>query len=147
MQLLRELNRSGRRKLPDIVPMPFTNRQWSTVVLKDGKPDRRAYQTAVVATLRDRLRAGVWVEGSRDYRRFDAYRQQNRLHLALGEIGRIERSLFMLDWIESPQLRMECQAASTRARRATPWRTPCSPTPKAASVTARTTPSKSESWP
>ena len=36
--------------------------------------------------------------------------QQNRLHLALGEGGRIERSLFMLDWIESPQLRMECQA-------------------------------------
>ena len=74
VQLLRELNRSGRRKLPDIVPMPFTNRQWSAVVLKDGKPDRRAYETAVVATLRDRLRAGdVWVEGSRDYRRFDAY--------------------------------------------------------------------------
>ena len=39
-----------------------------------------------------------------------AYRQQNRLHLALGEIGRIERSLFMLDWIENPELRMECQA-------------------------------------
>ena len=36
--------------------------------------------------------------------------QQNRLHLALGEVGRIERSLFMHDWIESPQLRMECQA-------------------------------------
>ena len=34
----------------------------------------RWYETAVVATLRDRLRAGdVWVEGSRDYRRFDAY--------------------------------------------------------------------------
>ena len=30
--------------------------------MKDGKLDRRAYETAVVATLRDRLRAGdVWV--------------------------------------------------------------------------------------
>ena len=74
VHLLRELNRSGRRKLPDIVPMPFASRQWRAVVVKDGKPDRRAYETAVVATLRDRLRAGdVWVEGSRDYRRFDAY--------------------------------------------------------------------------
>ena len=27
-----------------------------------------------------------------------------------GEIGRIERTLFLLDWMESPQLRMECQA-------------------------------------
>ena len=31
-------------------------------------------------------------------------------YLALGEIGRIERTFFMLDWIENPQLRMECQA-------------------------------------
>ena len=43
-------------------------------------------------------------------RKLGAYRQQNRLYLALGEIGRIERTLFMLDWMESPQLRMECQA-------------------------------------
>ena len=43
-------------------------------------------------------------------RKLGAYRQQNRLYLALGEIGRIERSLFMLDWIENRDLRMECQA-------------------------------------
>ena len=43
-------------------------------------------------------------------RKLGAYRQQNRLYLALGEIGRIERTLFMLEWMESPQLRMECQA-------------------------------------
>ena len=43
-------------------------------------------------------------------RKLSAYRQKNQLHLALGELGRIERSLFMLDWIESPHLRMECQA-------------------------------------
>ena len=74
VELLRELNRSGRRKLPDIVPMPFASRQWRTVVASNGKTARRTYETAVVATLRDRLRAGdVWVEGSRDYRRFDAY--------------------------------------------------------------------------
>jgi hypothetical protein len=38
------------------------------------------------------------------------YRQQNRLYLALGEIGRIERTLFMLDWIENANLRKECHA-------------------------------------
>ncbi len=43
-------------------------------------------------------------------RKFGAYRQQNRLYLALGEIGRIERTLFMLDWIENADLRMECHA-------------------------------------
>ena len=37
-------------------------------------PDRRLYETAVLATLRDRLRSGdVWVERSSGYRRFDSY--------------------------------------------------------------------------
>ena len=52
----------------------------------------------------------VSVTPSAMLRKLGAYRQQNRLYLALGEIGRIERTLFMLDWMESPQLRMECQA-------------------------------------
>ena len=47
-------------------------------------------------------------------RKLGAYRQQNQVHLALGEFGRIERFLFMLDWIESPQLRMECQAGLSK---------------------------------
>ena len=72
--LLKELNRTGKRKLPDIVPMPFPSKHWRAAILHNGTPQRRTYETAVVATLRDRLRAGdVWVEGSRDYRRFDAY--------------------------------------------------------------------------
>ena len=40
---------------------------------------------------------------------------QIRVHLALGEVGRIERSVFMLDWIESPELRMECQAGLNKS--------------------------------
>ncbi|MYK30500.1 MAG: Tn3 family transposase [Boseongicola sp. SB0670_bin_30] len=48
-------------------------------------------------------------------RKLGACRQQNRLHLALGEIGRIERSLFMLDWIENPRLRMECEAGLSKS--------------------------------
>ena len=31
-----------------------------------------------------------------------AYRRQNQLDLALQELGRIERTLFILDWLESP---------------------------------------------
>ena len=74
VELLRELNRSGKRKLPEIVPMPFTSRQWRSAITDGANSARRTYETAVIATLRDRLRAGdVWVAGSRDYRRFDAY--------------------------------------------------------------------------
>ena len=74
LEVLKECNQTRKRKLPDNEPMPFSSRLWETLVLENGKPDRRIYETAVVATLRDRLRAGdAWVDGSRDYRRFDTY--------------------------------------------------------------------------
>ncbi|WP_419902887.1 Tn3 family transposase [Kiloniella sp.] len=74
LELLKEHNSTGKRKLPDIVPMPFSAKHWKPLIFEDGKPKRRVYETAVIATLRDRLRAGdAWVEGSRDYRPFDAY--------------------------------------------------------------------------
>ncbi len=72
--LLRDHNRSGKRKLPDDLPMPFPAKHWRSLIFEDGQPKRRVYETAVIATLRDRLRAGdVWVDGSRVNRRFDSY--------------------------------------------------------------------------
>ncbi|WP_093180646.1 hypothetical protein [Pseudovibrio sp. Tun.PSC04-5.I4] len=54
--------------------MPFAAKHWKSLIFKDGKPTRRVYETAVISTLLDLLRAGdAWVKGSRDYRRFDAY--------------------------------------------------------------------------
>ena len=65
-----EINRS----LPEGVPLPFANRQWKRLITEGGQVDRRRYETAIMATLRDRLRAGdIWVEGTRNYRRFDTY--------------------------------------------------------------------------
>ncbi|PHQ82079.1 MAG: transposase [Thalassobium sp.] len=74
VNLLRDHNKSGKRKLPADAPMPFPAKHWPKLIVEGGQPKRRVYETAVVATLRDRLRAGdVWVEGSQDYRRFDSY--------------------------------------------------------------------------
>ena len=65
--------RKGKGR-PDDLPMPFPAKHWRSLIFEDGQPKRRVYETAVIATLRDRLRVGdVWVEGSRDYRRFDSY--------------------------------------------------------------------------
>ncbi len=41
-------------------------------------------------------------------RKLAAYERQNQLDLALQEIGKIERTLFMLDWLENPSLRRRC---------------------------------------
>jgi TnpA family transposase len=42
-------------------------------------------------------------------KKLGAYKRQNRLDFALGEVGRIERTLFTLDWLERPLLRRACQ--------------------------------------
>src|SRR3546814_7370835 len=38
-------------------------------------------------------------------RKLAAYERQNQLDVALQEIGKVERTLFMLDWLEKPNLR------------------------------------------
>jgi hypothetical protein len=52
--------------------MPF-RKDWKRLISEQGRANRRLYETAVLATLRDKLRSGdVWVEGSSNYRRFDS---------------------------------------------------------------------------
>lgn len=55
------------------------------------------------------VKAGV-VLPSVMLKKLAAYRRQNRLDFALQELGRIERTLFTLDWLESRALRQQCQA-------------------------------------
>ena len=55
------------------------------------------------------VRTGT-VSASLMLKRLGAYPRQNGLALALREIGRIERTLFTLDWLESPELRRQTTA-------------------------------------
>jgi TnpA family transposase len=60
------------------------------------------------------LRAGT-VLPSAMLKKLAAYQRQNGLDFALQELGRIERTLFMLDWLESPQLRRLCHAGLNKS--------------------------------
>jgi TnpA family transposase len=60
------------------------------------------------------LQAGT-VLPSAMLKRLAAFQRQNQLDLALQELGRIERTFFMLDWLESPQLRQRCQAGLNKS--------------------------------
>ena len=60
------------------------------------------------------LKTGT-VQPSIMLRKLAAYERQNQLDLALQEIGRMERTLFMLDWLESPALRQRCQAGLNKS--------------------------------
>src|SRR5271166_1909662 len=73
LRVLADLNRSGTREVPADAPLPF-RKEWRRLVMENGVPNRRLYETAVLATLRDKLRSGdIWVERSSSYRRFDSY--------------------------------------------------------------------------
>ncbi|GCA52888.1 tn3 transposase DDE domain protein [Sinorhizobium sp. KGO-5] len=74
IHLLRDLNRSGKRDVPPDAPMPFKKEWHKLVIGPDGRINRRLYETAMLAHLRNKLRSGdVWVERSSAYRRFDSY--------------------------------------------------------------------------
>jgi hypothetical protein len=60
------------------------------------------------------LQAGT-VLPSAMLKRLAAFQRQNQLDLALQELGRIERTLFMVDWLESPELRQRCQAGLNKS--------------------------------
>ena len=74
LDLLRDLNASGKRSLPELVPRGFVKPRWRPHVFKADGVDRHFYELCALAELRDRLRSGdVWVTGSRQYRDFETY--------------------------------------------------------------------------
>ena len=76
-----------------------------------GRPDEKLIteQWDDVLRLAASVRTGT-VSASLILKRLGAYPRQNGLALALREIGRIERTLHTLDWLEQPQLRRQATA-------------------------------------
>jgi hypothetical protein len=73
IELLRQLHRDDRRGFRDKVPLGHLNQEVRKRIASDGKRDRRLWEIATLAVLRDRLRSGdVWVEGGRTYCTLDA---------------------------------------------------------------------------
>ena len=62
VDMLRRLNREGRRKLPGGVPTAFVEKRWRPFVFEDGRTDgpvdRHGWEFCVLSALRDRLRSG-----------------------------------------------------------------------------------------
>lgn len=75
VEVLREMNEKGKRKVPEGAPVSFVKPRWRDHVLGgDGEIDRRYYELCALAELKNGLRSGdVWVSGSRRYRDFDDY--------------------------------------------------------------------------
>ena len=92
--LLRGLYAARPRQLPQRPPTALLKSTWRKLVGRGSAFDRRAYEVAVMMTLRDSLRSGdIWVEGSRVFRAFGDFllppeafatrRQEGELGLAV----------------------------------------------------------------
>jgi TnpA family transposase len=74
VELLKAMDRDGDRTLIRRPPASFLPPKWRKLIFANGAPNRRLYEVAVLATLRERLRGSdIWVAGSRDYRAFEDY--------------------------------------------------------------------------
>lgn len=69
VDVLRDLNRRGARKVPDDTPVGFVPRSWRPYVHpSEGGIDRHHWELCLLSELRGALRAGeIWVQGSRRY--------------------------------------------------------------------------------
>lgn len=74
VNVLREMNRTGDRKLPADPPLGFVPPRWKRFVVTEEGVDRPYYEMAVMCELKDALRSGdVWVVGSRQFKDFEEY--------------------------------------------------------------------------
>ena len=88
IELLRQFNRDDRRGLPAKVPLGHLKEKVRKVIATNGKRDRRLWEIATLAVLRERLRSGdVWVEGGRAFRPLEAQLMPGPAFAARKEAG------------------------------------------------------------
>ncbi len=74
LHLLKEMNESKRRKIPEHAPTDFVKPKWEKHVFKVNGIDRNYYEICALSELRNHLRSGdMWVVGSRQYKDFEEY--------------------------------------------------------------------------
>ena len=75
LELIKKLNATGKRKVPEDAPLAFVPESWLSYVLdENGETNRRYYETCALWELRGALRSGdVWVRNSRRYANLETY--------------------------------------------------------------------------
>ncbi len=77
LQMLKELNATGLRKLPVDAPTDFLPQRLKPIVINHGEIDRRAWECALLLKLRDELKAGnLSVRYSKRFARLETRRNK-----------------------------------------------------------------------
>jgi TnpA family transposase len=74
IDVVREMNMTGSRKVPEDAPTSFIKARWKPLVFTGEGIDRRFYEICALSELKNALRSGdISVLGSRQFRDFDDY--------------------------------------------------------------------------
>ena len=75
LDIIQNLNISGKRKIPDDAPIDFISKRWLKYVIDDdGNINRQYYEMAALTELKNDIRSGnIWIEGSRMHKKFGEY--------------------------------------------------------------------------
>jgi TnpA family transposase len=75
VNVIKELNSTKKKFLPEEVEADFTNKNWSSNIEKeDGYKKRHFYELAVLNELKNNIRSGdIAVNGSKNFKNFDTY--------------------------------------------------------------------------
>ena len=112
VEILRELNRKRRRRVPEDAGLEFASAKWRGQLLgSDGRVNRRSFELCVLYPLRDGLRSGaIWLQGSRRF-------ADPATHLIPSSQWTFRRSeaLRILGLEQEPREHLEALANSTEA--------------------------------
>lgn len=102
IEIVHEMNETGKRKVPDGVPLDFISNRWQRHVYDDdGTVNRHYYEMAVVTELRNSIRSGdVWIVGSRQHKDFEEYLVSNVHWKECQSSNRLAVSLSFDEYIE-----------------------------------------------
>jgi TnpA family transposase len=74
LRVLKEMNADLKRKLPEDAPTDFLPKRLLPLVVNDGKPDRKAWECALLLKLQEDLRSGnLSVKHGKRFGRFEDY--------------------------------------------------------------------------
>ncbi|MDQ0495290.1 TnpA family transposase [Paenibacillus brasilensis] len=75
IEVLRDVNKNGKRKVPENAPLDFVPKRWQKHVYdEDGNINRQYYEMAALTELKNHIRSGdIWVVGSRLHKDFEEY--------------------------------------------------------------------------
>src|SRR5262249_57867641 len=74
VEILRDLNTTGQRTLPEDLPLGCVPKRLRPLVGTNGTRNRRAYECAVLTALRDEIKRGnVWIPGSKRFGKLEDF--------------------------------------------------------------------------